>query len=82
MRLVRSGVTLQVGPDQTIVRAIELTGRRVPTSCLSGLCGACKVDYLDGEVDHRDYILDDAERARCLTVCVSRAAGKSLSLDL
>lgn len=82
LRLVRSGETIQVGPDQTIVRAIELTGRRVATSCLSGLCGACKVDYVDGEVDHRDYILNDEEKARCLTVCVSRAKGKTLSLDL
>lgn len=82
VRLVRSGATIQVGPDQTIVRAIELSGRRVPTSCLSGLCGACKVGYVDGEVDHRDYILDESERAHCLTVCVSRARSKTLSLDL
>lgn len=82
VRLVKSGETIQVGPDQTIVRAIELTGRRVPTSCLSGLCGACKVSYVDGEVDHRDYILNDEERSHCLTVCVSRAKGKTLSLDL
>jgi ferredoxin-NADP reductase len=82
VRLARSGATLQVGAEQTIVRAIELSGRRVPTSCLSGLCGSCKVDYLEGEVDHRDYILDDAERSRCLTVCVSRARGKTLVLDL
>lgn len=82
VRLVKSGETIQVGPDQTIVRAIELTGRRVATSCLSGLCGACKVTYVDGEVDHRDYILNDEERTHCLTVCVSRAKGKTLSLDL
>ena len=82
LRLVRSGTTIQVGADQTIVRAIELTGRRVATSCLSGLCGACKVDYVEGEVDHRDYILNDEEKTRCLTVCVSRAKGKTLSLDL
>jgi ferredoxin-NADP reductase len=82
VRLIRSGQTIQVGPDQTIVRAIELTGLRVPTSCLSGLCGACKVDYVDGEVDHRDYILTDEERSKCLTVCVSRAKSKTLSLDI
>lgn len=82
VHLVKSGETIQVGPDQTIVRAIELTGRRVSTSCLSGLCGACKVEYVAGEVDHRDYIMDDEERTRCLTVCVSRAKGKSLSLNL
>lgn len=82
VHLVLSGETIQVGPDQTIVRAIELTGRRVSTSCLSGLCGSCKVDYVDGEVDHRDYILSDEEKAHCLTVCVSRAKGKTLSLNL
>ena len=82
VHLVRSGVTIAVQPDQTIVRAIELTGRRVPTSCLSGLCGACKVNYTEGEVDHRDYILSDSERDTCLTVCVSRAKSKTLSLDL
>jgi vanillate O-demethylase ferredoxin subunit len=82
VHLAKSGEVIHVGPDQTIVRAIELTGRRVPTSCLSGLCGACKVTYLDGEVDHRDYILSDDEKTHCLTVCVSRAKGKSLTLDL
>ena len=82
VRLIKSGETIQVGQDQTIVRAIELTGRRVPTSCLSGLCGACKVEYVDGEVDHRDYILSDDEKTHCLTVCVSRAKGKTLSLNL
>ena len=82
VHLVRSGQTIVVEPDQSIVRAIELSGGRVPTSCMSGLCGTCKVNYLDGEVDHRDYILNDEEKTYCLTACVSRARGPSLSLDL
>lgn len=82
VRLARSGVTVQVPPDQTIVRAIELSGHRVSTSCLSGLCGACKVNYLEGEVDHQDYILTDEEKRSCLTVCVSRAKSACLVLDL
>lgn len=82
VKLARTGITIQVLPEQTIVRAIELAGHRVPTSCLSGLCGACKVDYLDGEVDHQDYILSDEEKQRCLTVCCSRARSSSLTLDL
>ena len=82
VHLIKSGATIQVDSDQTIVRAIELTGRRVPTSCLSGLCGACKVEYVAGEVDHRDYILSDDERTHCMTVCVSRAKGKTISLNL
>jgi len=82
VKLARTGITIKVEPDQTIVRAIELAGHRVPTSCLSGLCGACKVDYLEGEVDHQDFILSDEEKQRCLTTCVSRARSAALVLDL
>ena len=82
VHLARTGATIVVEPEQSIVRAIELAGHRIATSCLSGLCGACKVDYLEGEVDHRDYILSDEEKNHCLTACVSRAKGGSLVLDL
>lgn len=82
VRLARTGITVPVLPDQTIVRAIELAGHRVPTSCLSGLCGSCKVNYLEGEVEHNDYILSDEEKTRCLTLCVSRSRSPILVLDL
>ena len=82
VRLARTGITVPVLPDQSIVRAIELAGHRVPTSCLSGLCGSCKVDYLEGEVEHNDYILSDEEKTRCLTLCVSRARSPMLVIDL
>ncbi len=82
VKLARTGVTLTVQPEQTIVRAIELAGLRVPTSCLSGLCGSCKVDYLQGEVEHNDYILSDEEKSRCLSLCVSRARSPLLVIDL
>ncbi|MDY0743549.1 PDR/VanB family oxidoreductase [Paucibacter sp. R3-3] len=82
VKLARSGITVQVGPEQSIVRAIELAGQRVPTSCLSGLCGACKVGVLEGEVDHQDFILSDEEKRTCMTVCVSRAKSACLVLDL
>lgn len=82
VRLARSGITVPVLPDQTIVRAIELAGHRVPTSCLSGLCGSCKVNYLEGDVEHNDYILTDEEKTHCLTVCVSRARSPVLVLDI
>jgi vanillate O-demethylase ferredoxin subunit len=80
--LARRGVRLRVQPEQTIVRAIELAGLRVPTSCLSGLCGACKTEYLEGEVEHNDYILSDDEKQRCMTLCVSRSRSPLLVLDL
>lgn len=82
VKLARSGATVQVLPEQTIVRALELAGHRIPTSCLSGLCGACKLEYLEGEVDHQDYILSDEEKTHCLTACVSRAKSACLVVDL
>lgn len=81
VRLLRRGITIPVLPAQSIVRAIELAGHRVPTSCLAGLCGSCKVDYLEGDVEHNDYILTDEEKTRCLTLCVSRARSPLLVLD-
>jgi len=82
VRLNRSGITVPVTPAQSIVQALEAAGQAVPTSCLSGLCGACKVGYLEGEVEHNDYILGDDEKAHCLTLCVSRARSPVLVLDL
>lgn len=82
VKLARLGGSVLVAPDQTIVRALELAGHRIPTSCLSGLCGTCKVDYLEGDVDHQDYILSDEEKKYCLTACVSRAKGNFLVLDI
>lgn len=82
VHLKRTGMTVQVAADQTIIRALELAGQRVPTSCLSGLCGSCKVNYLEGVVEHNDYILSDAEKTQCLTLCVSRAKSARLVIDL
>jgi len=82
VRLSRQGISVPVAPSQSIVQALEAAGYGVPTSCLSGLCGACKVGYLEGEVEHNDYILGDDEKAHCLTLCVSRARSPVLVLDL
>ena len=80
--LAKRGVRLRVLPEQSIVRAIELVGLRVPTSCLSGLCGSCKTNYLEGDVEHHDFILTEEEQQHCMTLCVSRSRGPLLILDL
>jgi vanillate O-demethylase ferredoxin subunit len=82
VQLARRGIRVQVLPAQSIVQALEAAGVVVPTSCQAGLCGSCKTDYLDGEVEHNDYILSDEEHRQCMTPCVSRARSPLLVLDL
>jgi ferredoxin-NADP reductase len=83
--LERSGTTLRVGPDETIVEVLEAAGHDVPTSCREGTCGTCETEVLDGEVDHRDSFLtdDDREFGGTMMICCSRAQpGSRLVLDL
>jgi hypothetical protein len=37
---------------------------------------------LSGEVDHRDRVLTDQERADSMTICVSRSRGGRIAVDL
>lgn len=81
--LKRSGKTLTVPADRSILDVLKDNGVRVKTLCRAGTCGTCRVEYLSGKVDHRDDVLDDDEREEALQVCVSRAMpGEVLVLDL
>lgn len=84
VELALSDTTLQVRPEQSILGALEEAGITVVSSCQEGTCGTCETAVLDGEVDHRDSILTLEERAANSTmfICVSRAAGTRLVLDL
>lgn len=80
--LARSGLTVEVGPDESALTAIR---RRLPLvnySCQQGFCGACKTAVLDGRADHRDRVLVGDERDSSMMICVSRAADGEIVLDL
>ena len=81
---LNDGSEIEVGADQTIIEALEQAGRRVLTSCREGNCGTCETDVIAGAIDHRDHILDDDEKAAgdVMMICVSRAAGDRLRLDI
>ena len=80
----RSGVTLTVPADRSIYEVVEEAGVDVLGSCMEGVCGTCECDVVEGEPDHRDSVLSDAERARgdVIMVCVSRSRSERLVLDI
>jgi ferredoxin-NADP reductase len=82
--LQRSGLTLQVPPDKSVLTVIREAGVSVLASCLEGVCGTCETEVIDGEVDHRDSVLNEEERAsnEYMMVCVSRCRSPRLVLDL
>ncbi|GAB2817063.1 PDR/VanB family oxidoreductase [Actinocorallia aurea] len=84
VELRRTGRGLTVQRGQTLLDALGAAGVNVLSSCRQGLCGTCETTVLDGVPDHRDSLLDDADRAAgdCMLVCVSRAASARLVLDL
>jgi phenol hydroxylase P5 protein len=67
---------IEVEEDQTILDAALRAGVYLPHACGHGLCGTCKVQVLEGEVEHGDaspFALMDVEReeGKCLA-CTAR----------
>ncbi len=83
VRLDRTGLDIDVAPDESILSAMRAVGVDMLSDCEEGICGSCETRVISGEVEHRDVVLTPQERQRgdCLMVCVSRAACPVLVLD-
>lgn len=85
VELRRSGRTITVGRDTSILDALAVEGIDALSDCRRGECGLCPLPVLDGgeRIDHRDRYLSDEERAsgETLCICVSRVRGGTLVLD-
>jgi ferredoxin-NADP reductase len=79
-----SGQVVRVRAGQSILTALGRAGVDVPSSCEEGTCATCETPVLEGEVEHRDSVLTEEERAgsRTMMLCVSRARSPRLVLDL
>ena len=80
--LQRSNRVLTVPADRS---ALEIIGEAVPDvaySCQQGFCGTCRVPVLSGDVEHRDRVLTEHERADTMTICVSRSRSGRIVLDI
>lgn len=84
VELRRSGLSVAVAPEQSILDAVGAAGVDVLSDCEEGICGSCETRVIDGEPDHRDHVLTLQEKARgdCMMICVSRSACPVLVLDL
>jgi ferredoxin-NADP reductase len=80
----RSGITVTVYPGTSVLDALAEQGVFVATSCGEGVCGTCATTVLDGEVEHRDAVLSEEERAAntVMMVCCSGARGPKIVLDI
>jgi len=82
--LARSCMTLTVPAGKTILEVMRDAGIDMPSSCEQGACGTCLATVIEGEPDHQDVYLNDAERksGTKIMTCVSRAKSARLVLDL
>ena len=82
--LQKSGRTLQVPPDKSILDALLDAGIDVSFSCQQGICGTCETTVLSGIPDHRDMFLneDEQDSNAVIMVCCSRSKTPTLLLDL
>jgi vanillate O-demethylase ferredoxin subunit len=82
IRLARSGRSLSVPKNRTILEVLIEADVQVPYDCKRGECGMCVTEVLDGQPDHRDLCLNNDERKHAMCLCVSRAKDGELLLDL
>lgn len=82
VQLARSGGEYVVPVGKSILSVLLQAGVHVGHSCESGTCGSCRTALLEGAADHRDMVLLPEEHGSQIMVCVSRATGDKLVLDL
>lgn len=82
--LQRSSRVLTVPADRSALEVIRQAVPDAAYSCQQGFCGTCRVRVVTGcgEVEHRDRVLTDRERADTMTICVSRSRGGRIAVDL
>lgn len=80
----RSGIEIEVGPEESMVDALARHNIKVDVSCEQGICGTCLCDVLEGTPDHRDLYLTDEEKEDndIITLCCSRSKTDRLVLDI
>ncbi|MGB0959109.1 MAG: 2Fe-2S iron-sulfur cluster-binding protein [Halocynthiibacter sp.] len=64
---------ITVAPDESAADALLKAGIPVTIKCADGLCGSCKCEIVEGDVEHRDFVLSKKDRTTHMITCRSRA---------
>jgi phenol hydroxylase P5 protein len=81
------GHSIEIHDDQTILDACLRAGVWLPHACCHGLCATCKVQVIDGEVEHGNaspFALMDFERdeRKCLACCATVQSDTTIEADI
>ena len=84
LKLAKSGKELLIPADRVATDVLLEHGIKVDVKCSDGICGVCKCGLIDGDVEHRDFVLSKAQRRDNVILCQSRAAaeGGVIEVDL
>jgi ferredoxin len=83
VHLARDGRFFEVPAGETILDVLCANFVDVDYNCREGICGTCLVRVLEGEVDHRDAVMTEAERnSGLIAICCSRALTPVLVIDM
>ena len=87
LRIEPIGETIEVEEGQTILDACLRSGVWLPHACCHGLCATCKIQILDGEIEHGEaspFALMDFERDedKCLACCATLASDVVIEADI
>jgi len=81
------GATIDVAEGQSVLDAALRQGIYIPHACGHGLCGTCKVQVCDGEVDHghaNPFALMEVERdeGKTLACCATLQCDATIEADV
>jgi len=84
LNLVKSNRQVEVAANESATEALSRAGIAVDVKCSDGICGVCKCGLIEGDIEHRDFVLSQKQRATSIILCQSRAAQKDgiVKIDL
>jgi vanillate O-demethylase ferredoxin subunit len=84
LKIASTGQVIHVPKDKTTLQAMLDSGLDIPFSCENGICGTCLTAVVEGEPEHKDQFLTEAEHAAndIFTPCCSRSKSRILVVDI